>query len=113
MKKWWSLPTLLLVLALAGCAHPQPVYNEPPPPPPPPPPVEFREAAQQGTYDGYQAAKSDVAAERPPNVEGQEPFRNPPVPPEAVEAYRRAFRNGYDAFLHGAPPPPPPPPPNR
>jgi hypothetical protein len=30
------------------------------------------------------------------------------VPPEAVEAYRRSFRNGYDAFLHGAPPPPPP-----
>jgi hypothetical protein len=110
MKKWWTLPTLLLLLALVGCAHPQPVYNEPPPPPPPPPPpVEFREAAQQGSNDGYQAAKSDVAAQRPPNVEGHERFRNPPVPPEAVEAYRRAFRNGYDAFLHGAPPPPPPP----
>ena len=25
----------------------------------------------------------------------------------AVEAYRRAFRNGYNAFLQGAPPPPP------
>jgi hypothetical protein len=104
MKKWWTLPTLVLVLALAGCAHPQPVYNPPPPPPPPAP-----AAADQGLYDGYQAAKSDVAAQRPPNVEGQDLFRNPPVPPEAAEAYRRSFRNGYDAFLHGAPPPPPPP----
>jgi hypothetical protein len=111
MKKWWTFPTLLLLLALAGCAHSQPAYEPPPPPPPPPPPaVEFREAADQGLHDGYQAAKSDVAAQRPPNVEEQEPFRNPPVPPEAVEAYRRAFRNGYEAFLHGAPPPPPPPP---
>src|SRR5580704_15378860 len=107
MKKWWTLPTLVLILAIVGCAHPQPVYN-PPPPPPPPPSAEFREASQQGVYDGYQAAKSDVAAQRSPSVEAQEPFRNPPVPPEAVEAYRRSFRNGYDAFLHGAPPPPPP-----
>jgi hypothetical protein len=109
MKKWWIFPTVLLMLTLAGCAHPQPVYSPPPPPPPPPPQqVDVREAGQQGLYDGYQAAKSDVAAERPPNVEGHEPFRNPPVPPEAVEAYRRSFRNGYDAFLHGAPPPPAP-----
>jgi hypothetical protein len=103
MKKSWTFPALLLILALAGCAHPQPVYNQPPPPPP----VEFREAAQQGLVDGYEAAKNDVAAQRPPSVESQEPFRNPPVPPEAAEAYRRSFRNGYDAFLHGAPPPPP------
>jgi hypothetical protein len=107
MKKWWTFPTLVLVLALVGCAHPQPVYN-PPPPPPPTPSAEFREATQRGVYDGYQAAKSDVAAQRSPSVEAQEPFRNPPVPPEAVEAYRRSFRNGYDACLHGAPPPPPP-----
>ena len=100
MKKWWTLPTLLLAFALAGCAHPQP------PPPPPPPQAEFPDAAQQGLNDGYQAAKSDVAAQRPPNVEGHARFRNPPVPPEAAESYRRSFRNGYAAFLHGAPPPP-------
>jgi hypothetical protein len=105
MKKWWTFATLLLLLALAACSHPQP-YE--PPPPPPPPPVEFRQVAQQGVNDGYQAAKSDAAAQRPPNAEAQELFRNPPVPPEAVEAYRRAFRNGYNAFLQGAPPPPPP-----
>jgi hypothetical protein len=92
------------MLALIGCSHPQPVYNPPPPPSPPPAPI----AAQQGLYDGYQAARNDVAAQRPPNVEAQDLFRNPPVPPEAAEAYRRSFRNGYDAFLHGAPPPPPP-----
>lgn len=103
MKNLWIFPTLLLTLALAGCAHPQPAYN---PPPPPPPPSADRDSAQRGLYDGYYAAKDDVASQRPPNVEGQELFRNPPVPPEAVEAYRHSFRNGYDAFLHGAPPPP-------
>lgn len=108
MNKWWIFPTLLLMLALAGCAHPQPAYNPPPPPPPSAPPPQYREAAQQGLYDGYQAAKNDVAAQRPANVEGQEPYRHPPVPPEAVEAYRRSFRNGYNAFLQGAPPPPQP-----
>lgn len=107
MKKWWTLPTLLLLLALAGCAHPQPAYD-PPPPPPGPAPRDFRGAAAQGLNDGYQAAKADAAAQRQPNAEAHESFRNPPVPPEAIDAYRRSFRNGYDAFLHGAPPPPPP-----
>lgn len=111
MKKWCAFPALLMLLFLAGCAHPQPAYN--PPPPPGPPPGDYRGPGQQGLYDGYQAAKDDIAAQRPPNVEAQDLFRNPPVPPEAAEAYRRSFRNGYDAALHGAPPPPPPPPPNR
>jgi hypothetical protein len=108
MKKWLTLSTLLLLLALAGCAHPQPVYYGPPPPPPPPPPPGVSQIAQQGFQDGFQAAKSDVADERPPDVERHERFRNPPVPPEAFEDYRRAFRNGYDAFLHGMSPPPRP-----
>jgi hypothetical protein len=103
MKKWCGLPMLLLMLALAGCAHPQPAYA---PPPPPPPSAEFHDASQRGLFDGYYAAKDDVAAQRPPNVEGQDLFRNPPVPPEAADAYRHAFRNGYNGFLHGAPPPP-------
>jgi hypothetical protein len=43
---------------------------------------------------------------RPPNLERHPRFHNPPVPPPAFEDYRRGFRRGYEAFLHGAPPPP-------
>ncbi|HEX8817508.1 MAG TPA: hypothetical protein VF753_18600 [Terriglobales bacterium] len=109
MKKWWIFPAFFLLLTLAGCSHQPP----PPPPPPPPSPAQYRELGQQGLNDGYYAAKNDVAMQRPPNVEAQDLFRNPPVPPEAAQAYRQSFRNGYNAYLHGAPAPPPPPPPNQ
>jgi hypothetical protein len=57
MKKWLAAVTLLLGLALAGCAHPQPIYYQPPPPPPP----TFRDIAREGFHDGFEAARGDVA----------------------------------------------------
>ncbi|HXR39364.1 MAG TPA: hypothetical protein VN776_09740 [Terracidiphilus sp.] len=99
MKKWLALGALLLPLSLAGCAHPQPVVYGPPP-------AEFNEIARQGFHDGFEAAKRDVARNLPPGVEKHPKFRNPPVPPPAVEDYRHGFREGYQAFLHRTPPPP-------
>jgi hypothetical protein len=103
MKKWLVMAALLLPLFVAGCGHPRPVVYAPPPPP-----VDFTEIARQGYHDGFEAARRDVARNVPPGVEKHPKFRNPPVPPPAVEDYRRGFREGYGAFLHRTPPPPPP-----
>lgn len=102
MKKWIVMGALLLPLTVAGCAHPRPVavYTAPPPP------VEFSEIARQGFHDGFEAARADVARNLRPGVEKHPNFRNPPVPPPAVEDYRHGFREGYHAFLQRATPPP-------
>ncbi len=92
-------PLLLVPFLLAGCSHPLPVA-------PPPPALNFAQVTQMGFHDGFEAARRDVAAGRPPMPRRHPRFRNPPVPPMAVADYRRAFRNGYRSFLHPAPPPP-------
>jgi len=69
------------------------------------PPVDFNEIARQGFNDGFEAARRDVAHSVPPGVEKHPKFRNPPVPPPAVEDYRHGFREGYQAFLHRNAPP--------
>jgi hypothetical protein len=99
MKKGLALAALLLPLTVAGCAHRVVVYAAPPPP------VEFNEIARQGFNDGFEAARRDVAHNVPPGVEKHPKFRNPPVPPPAVEDYRHGFREGYQAFLHRNAPP--------
>jgi hypothetical protein len=110
MKKWIVLAALASPLALAGCSHNNYAYA-------PPPPAVMDDAAQRGYHDGFEAARRDVAQQRPPDMRRHPNFRNPPVPPPAIEDYRHAFRSGYDAFLHNGPPPerrgqnPPPPPP--
>ena len=95
---------VLAPIVLVGCAQPRPV-------PPPPPPLTLAQVRQMGFHDGMEAARQDVAHGRPPMPRRHPRFRNPPVPPEAVVDYRRAFRNGYRHFLHPVPPQAPPPPP--
>jgi len=63
------------------------------------------EIAQRGYHDGFEAARHDVSDGRPPVLERHSRFRNPPVEPPAIEAYRHGFRAGYNAFLHQGPPP--------
>ena len=101
MKKWIVLAALTSPLALAGCSnHTNYAYA-------PPPPAVMDDIAQRGYHDGFEAARRDVAQQRPPDMRHHPNFRNPPVPPPAFEDYRHAFRSGYDAFLHnGAPPRP-------
>lgn len=111
MKKWIVLAALMSPLALAGCSqHHYYAYA-------PPSAAAVNEIDQRGYHDGFEAARRDVAQQRPPNMRRHPNFRNPPVPPPAFEDYRHAFRSGYDAFLHNGPAPdgrrsdvPPPPP---
>lgn len=102
MKPWSAVAALMLSLGLIGCSHPQPVYYAPPPPPPP---SEFRAIAEQGFHDGYEAARDDVEDRRPLVVERHRRFQEPPVPPEGIRDYRRAFARGYGAFVNHLPPP--------
>jgi len=98
MKKWLAAATLVVPFALAGCAHPRPVYYQAPPSP------SFREIAQQGFHDGFEAARQDLDHRRPLTFERHDLFRHPPVRPEARQDYRHSFRDGYDAFLNRARP---------
>ncbi len=63
---------------------------------------------QQGVRDGFEAARRDVATQRPPVFDRHPRYRNPPVPPPAWGEYRAAFGDGYQQFLHGGAQGPPP-----
>lgn len=65
-------------------------------------PGTFNSVAQQGYRDGMNAGTRDLRAGRRPNVQNSSRFRNPPVPSNARNDYRRGFQNGYsDAFRRG------------
>ncbi len=100
MKKILLLAVLLAPLALAGCAHRTVVVYEPPPPP-----SEFSQVAQQAYHNGVVAARRDINAGLPPDVNRHPRFRRPPVEPPFIEDYRHGFRAGYQAvYRNGAPP---------
>jgi len=63
------------------------------------PPAEFRDIQRRGFHDGIEAARRDIADQRPPDVERKREFREPPVPPEGREEYREGFHRGYDMAL--------------
>ena len=65
------------------------------------PPQEFRDIQRRGFHDGIEAARRDIAEQRPNDLDKKREFREPPVPPEAREEYREGFHRGYDmAFAH-------------
>ena len=98
MKKPLAIILLSAAALIAtGCSHPQPVAYGPPPP--------AIEVHNQGIHDGFEAARNDVAAGRPPSFEAHPRYRNPPVPRPAFHDYREGFRQGYEQFLHHGPPP--------
>jgi hypothetical protein len=103
MKKALCFAPLLVALMLAGCSHPQPVYYAPPPPPA----LDYQAIEQEGSHDGFEAARHDVESGRPPVFDHHPRYRNPPVPTPGFQSYRQGFRHGYEQFLHQGPPPPP------
>jgi hypothetical protein len=103
MKKWIALAALSLPLTLAGCAHRTTVVYAAPPPPP----AALSAAAHQGYHDGIDAARRDINHGLPPDVNRHPRFRNPPVPPPAMEDYRHGFREAYRQSFRNGPPPGP------
>jgi hypothetical protein len=97
MRKFLAVSLLSTAALLAGCSHPRPVYYAPPPPG-----VQIHD---QGIHDGFEAARSDVANNRPPQFARHPRYRNPPVPGPAWGDYRSGFRQGYEQFLRHGPPP--------
>jgi hypothetical protein len=98
MKKTLALFALAAPFVLAGCGHPTYATYQPPPPP-------YSEIAQRGFQDGFEAARRDISAGRPPHLEAHPRFRNPPVPPPAWDDYRQGFSDGYHRAMHELPPP--------
>lgn len=97
------------------CAAPAPAYGQEPWAMPP---REFNEIQRNAYRDGIEGARRDFGNHRNPDVNNREEYRNPNLPPDAREAYRIAFRRGYEmaaSHLWGGPPPPAPvaPPPDQ
>ena len=73
-------------------------------------PREFNDIQRRGFRDGVEGARRDYGNHRRPDVNNREEYRNSNLPPELREAYRAAFRRGYEtaaSHLWGGPPPPP------
>ena len=94
-RKLLLLPSLALALLTTGCAHHYQTANYPSPPATAPD-IFF----QHGLHDGFNSARHDVQHNDPPNFDRHRNFRNPPVPGQAINEYRQAFREGYNQFLH-------------
>ena len=75
------------------------------------PPGDFNEIQRRGFHDGIEGARRDFGNHRNPDVDNREEYRHPDVPGDVREAYRAAFRRGYqEAAAHlwsGRPGPPP------
>lgn len=97
MRKAFALVVAALALAAAGCSHPSTAYYVAPQSGPP----AYAEISQHAFHDGFDAARHDMAKGIRPDFDRHQRFRNPPVPPPAVEDYRGGFREGYDRALRG------------
>lgn len=58
-------------------------------------PREFREVEKRGYMDGLEGARRDWDNGRRPTPENRDEYRHPNLPGYDVEAYRAAFRRGY------------------
>jgi hypothetical protein len=96
MRKALALAVVAIPLAMAGCSHPREAYYTAPPPP-----SVYTDIAQRGFHDGFDAARHDMAKGITPDVDRHPPFRNPPVPPGALQDYRHGFRDGYERAIRG------------
>lgn len=63
------------------------------------PPREFNEFERRGFQDGITGAHRDRDNNRVPDVNNRDEYRNPQVPGNVREAYRQAFRRGYESAV--------------
>lgn len=83
------------------------------------PPREYNDVQRRGFHDGIEGARRDFGNHRRPDPDNRDEFRHPEnVPPPMWNAYRDAFRRGYQIAASRlwrepaepvAPAPPPPP----
>jgi hypothetical protein len=65
------------------------------------PPHEYNDIQQQGFHAGIHAARHDMDHGLPPDPHRHGEFRHPEVGPGARDAFREAFRHGYEtAYQH-------------
>lgn len=60
------------------------------------PPHEYNEIQQRGFHDGIEGARKDFDNHRNPDVDNRDEYRHPNLPPGLGDAYRDAFRRGYE-----------------
>ena len=101
----WTVPALLIGMAISTAAASAQYYGPQGPPPPPAgygpggwdnSPPEFRAIQQQGFHDGIDGARHDFDNHRPPNVNNRDEFRHPHVDGADRRMYRQAFARGYN-----------------
>ena len=63
------------------------------------PPREFNEIERRGFQDGIVGAHRDMDNHRNPDVNNRDEYRDPHVPGDVREIYRRAFRRGYETAM--------------
>ncbi len=83
-------------------------------PPPPPPPVAMpphrdgddwgargleSDAEHQGYREGAEAAHKDFQAQRRPDPDDRQEYRNPHVPPDLADEFREGFMRGYEVTI--------------
>ncbi|HEY1742990.1 MAG TPA: hypothetical protein VGG18_07470 [Granulicella sp.] len=112
-----AIKNILTSLALAAVLVATPstsMHAQQGPPPPYPgygsepwsvPPQELQGVERKGFHDGIEGARRDYENHRPPSVENRDEYRHPSVPHHDREAYRAAFRRGYQVgvehLMHG------------
>ncbi len=127
--RWFVTPAVLAALIVvfptakkANAAPAEPQYGQYNQEPWEVAPREFNEIQRRGFHDGVEGARKDYGNNRRADVNNREEYRSPnSIPPEFREAYRGAFRRGYQVaashLWNGAPgynrPQPPPPPPQQ
>ena len=100
----------VLAGAITFVCGPAAILAQGPPPPPPPgyqgapppgygwdaPPSQYQEMERHAFHMGIEGAQKDFANHRNPDVNNRDEYRHPHVPDYEKDAFRSAFRHGYD-----------------
>lgn len=62
-------------------------------------PDGWNDIQRRGFHDGVEGARKDFGNHRQPDVDNRDEYRRPDVPPPMWNAYRDAFRRGYNVAM--------------